>query len=317
MLAPRSARSVGGPSSAPRADAPVLPNPAYAAYRAGSAFARVLPAAAILPLSRVGGAAAGRLMAGRSEMVRRHQLRVRPDLTPAQLNAAVRNTFASYAHYWMESFRLPGTSAAALDAGFTGKGFEHIRAAIDAGTGVVLAMPHLGAWEWAGFWTTEVQKIPVSTVVEAVEPPELAAWFTKLREDLGMEIIPLGPSAGTAAAAALTSNRILTLLCDRDVSGGGIEVEFFGERTTLPAGPATIALRSGAALIASTVYFDGMHHQGIANPPIDTSRQGKFRADVQRVTQDLATELEGLIRHAPEQWHLLQPNWPSDQPVEG
>lgn len=295
----------------------MLPNPAYAAYRAGSLFARALPIWAILPLSRILGALAARIMGGRAVMVRRHQLRVRPELSSAQLDVAVRNTFASYAHYWIESFRLPGTSGALLDAAFTGQGFEHVRAAIDAGTGVVLAMPHLGAWEWGGFWTTEVQKIPVSTVVEAVEPPELAAWFTQLREDLGMEIIPLGPSAGAAAVAALTSNRILTLLCDRDVSGGGIEVEFFGERTTLPAGPATIALRSGAALIASTVYFDGHHHQGIANPPIDTSRQGKFRSDVQRVTQDLATELEGLIRQAPEQWHLLQPNWPSDRLVAG
>lgn len=251
-------------------------------------------------------------MPGRAAMVARHQRRIRPELTPTEVDRAVRETFASYAHYWVESFRLPGTSPEVLDAGFTGRGFEHIRAAIDAGTGVVLAMPHLGAWEWAGFWTTAVQRIPVSTVVEAVDPPELAAWFTGLRKDLGMEIIPLGPTAGSAAAAALTSNRILTLLCDRDVSGGGVEVQFFGERTTLPAGPATIALRSGAALIASTVYFDGMHHQGIANPPIDTRRRGKFRADVARVTQDLATELEALIRQAPEQWHLMQPNWPSD-----
>ena len=289
-----------------------LPNPAYVGYRAGSAIARLLPERAVLPAAELGGSLAARLMGGRAAMVARHQRRIRPELTDAEVAGAVHRVFVSYAHYWLESFRLPGTSPEVLDAKFTGRGFEHIRGAIDDGRGVVLAMPHLGAWEWAGFWTTAVQRIPVSTVVEAVEPPELAAWFTGLREDFGFEIIPLGPSAGTAAAAAIEGGRILTLLCDRDVSGGGIEVEFFGERTTLPAGPATLALRSGAALIASTVYFDGMHHQGIANAPIDTSRQGRFRADVQRVTQALATELEGLIREAPEQWHLLQPNWPSD-----
>lgn len=288
------------------------PNPAYIAYRAASAVARLLPTRAVLPVSKTAGMLAAKILADQATTVARHQKRIRPELTSSELDAAVRQTFVSYAHYWIESFRLPGTSPEVLDAGFTGEGFHHIRAAIDSGTGVVLAMPHLGAWEWAGFWTTAVQHIPVSTVVEAVKPPQLAAWFTKLREDLGMEIIPLGPNAGSAAAAAVNSDRILTLLCDRDVSGGGIEVEFFGERTTLPAGPATIALRSGASLIASTVYFDGDHHQGIANPPIDTVRHGKFRDDVQRVTQLLAYELEGLIRHAPEQWHLLQPNWPSD-----
>lgn len=295
----------------------MLPNPAYAAYRAGSVVARALPAPAIAPVARVTGDVAARLMDGRREMVRRHQHRIRPELTEAELDRAVRNTFTSYAHYWIESFRLPGTPADVLDAGFTGTGFEHIRAGIDAGTGVVLAMPHLGAWEWAGFWTTAVQDVRVSTVVEAVEPPELAAWFTKLREDYGYEIIPLGPSSGARANAALADNRILTLLCDRDVSGAGIEVDFFGERTTLPAGPATIALRSGAPLIASTCFFDGDHHRGIANPPIDTTRQGRFRDDVKRVTQLLATELEGLIRQAPEQWHLLQPNWPSDLAATG
>lgn len=289
-----------------------LPHPAYVGYRAGSAIARLLPESAILPVSGLGGRAAARLMAGRREMVVRHQRRVRPDLDPAELDRAVRAVFTSYAHYWIESFRLPGTSAAVLDAGFTGQGFEHIRAGIDEGTGVVLAMPHLGAWEWAGFWTTAVQQIRVSTVVEAVEPPELAAWFTALRSAYGFEVIPLDRAAGARATAAIGDNRVLTLLCDRDVSGDGIEVEFFGERTTLPAGPATIALRSGARLVASTCYFDGLHHRGIANPPIDTSRQGRFREDVSRVTQLLATELEGLIRLAPEQWHLLQPNWPSD-----
>jgi phosphatidylinositol dimannoside acyltransferase len=289
-------------------------HPAYVGYRVGSAIARALPERAVRPVSRVAGVAAAKVMTGRAAMVARHQHRVRPDLDPTQLRRAVRDAFSSYAHYWAESFRLPGTSPDALDAGFTHEGFHHIRDAIDEGRGVVLAMPHLGLWEWAAFWITEVQQIKVSAVVEAVEPPELAAWFTALREDLGMEIIPLGPRAGSASATALTDNRILTLLCDRDVAGGGVDVTFFGEATTLPGGPATLALRSGAALIPATVYFADGLHRGVARPPLDTTRHGKLRADVARVTQDLADELEGLIRLAPDQWHLLQPNWPSDLP---
>lgn len=292
-------------------------DPTYLGYRAASSMARLLPAAAVLPFSRVSGLMASKVMRGRAEMVARHQQRVRGALTDRQLADAVRSVFVSYAHYWIESFRLPGTSPEALDSGFTHSGWHHIQDVIDSGRSVVLAMPHLGAWEWAGFWTTEVQGIPVTTVVEAVEPPELAEWFTGLRREFGFDIIPLGPEAGTAAMAALKSGRILTLLCDRDVSGGGIEVDFFGERTTLPAGPATIALRSGAALVAATVYFDGNHHRGLALAPIDTSRHGKLREDIRRVTQALADDLEVLIRKAPEQWHLLQPNWPSDLDAVG
>ncbi len=113
---------------------------------------------------------------------------------------------------------------------------------------------------------------------------------------------------------ALRDNRIVCLLSDRDLTGDGVDVEFFGERTTLPAGPATLALRTGAALLPVAVYFDpGRGHHGVVHPPLDTSRAGNLRDDIARITQCLAYEFEGLIRAAPEQWHLLQANWPSDR----
>ncbi|MEC8920864.1 MAG: hypothetical protein VYD63_07655, partial [Actinomycetota bacterium] len=92
---------------------------------------------------------------------------------------------------------------------------------------------------------------------------------------------------------------------------------FFGEQTTLPAGPATLALRTGAALLPIAVYDrpDGCH--GVVRPAVPAERQGRFRDDVTRVTQHLASEMEVLIARAPEQWHLLQPNWPSDRMVTG
>ena len=291
----------------------MLPDPSYAAYRAGSAIARLLPGPAVDPFAAVAGQVAARAMRGRRDMVARHQHRVRPDLTGGELDRAVDAVFRSYTDYWIESFRLPGTPPEVLDARMHADGFEHLQEAFAAGNGLICAMPHLGAWEWAAFWLTAVHHMPVTTVVEPVEPPELARWFIDLRERLGMEIVPLGQDSGTRVARALAAGRVVSLLCDRDIGGGGIEVEFFGERTTLPAGPATLALRTGAPLIPATCYFDGDSHHGVARPPIDTSRQGKLREDVARVTQLLAHELEVLIRHAPEQWHLLQPNWPSDR----
>jgi KDO2-lipid IV(A) lauroyltransferase len=290
----------------------VLPDPSYAAYRVGSAVARALPSPVLPPFANGAGWAAARAMSGRRAMVRRHQQRVRPELQGRELERAVDAVFRSYSDYWIESFRLPGTSAEVLDAGLVTEGFHHLRDAFDAGRGVIAAMPHLGAWEWAAFWLTQVQDIPVTTVVEQIEPPELAAWFTDLREQLGMEIVPLGPDSGARVLKAISDGRLISLLCDRDIAGGGVEVEFFGERTTLPAGPATLALRTGVALVPSTCFFEGDGHRGVVLPPLDTSRHGKLRDDVARVTQDLAHALEHLIRLAPEQWHLLQPNWPSD-----
>jgi len=289
--------------------------PAYAAYRFGSAVARTLPERAVGPFSAGVGRLAARVMDDRRQMVRRHQLRVRPDLTEEELQRAVRATFAHYTHYWVESFRLPGTPPAVLDDRLHTEGADHIFAALEAGKGCILAMPHLGAWEWSAFWLTSCHHVPVTAVVEAVEPPELAAWFVGLRSKLGMEVVPLDAHAGTTAAKALKANRVLALLSDRDVAGGGVEVDFFGERTTLPAGPATLALRSGAPIVPATTYFDGNVHFGVARPPLDTTRQGKLREDVARITQAMAHEFEAMIRRAPEQWHLLQPNWPSDHEV--
>jgi KDO2-lipid IV(A) lauroyltransferase len=174
-------------------------------------------------------------------------------------------------------------------------------------------MPHLGSWEWAAYWLTRVRKVPVTAVVERIEPPALFDWFVEYRRGIGMEIVPLGPNAARDVVAAVRQRHVIPLLSDRDIGGGGVEVTFFGEKTTLPAGPAVIALRTGAPLLPTAVYDQGPGHHGVVRPPIDVTRCGRFRSDVARITQDLADELELLIRQAPEQWHLLQPNWPSDR----
>lgn len=295
----------------------MIAHPVHLGFRAASAIARILPGGAVEPLTRAIGRIGPIVAPGRAAIVRRHQARVRPDLDADQLRRAVRDAFASYGGYWLRSFRLPGTSPEDLDAGIEVDGYHDLVAGLETGRGVILALPHMGDWEWAGFWLTGVKNISVACVVEQLEPPELADWFTELRGRFGVEVIPLDESAGTRASRALTEPTILCLLCDRDLTGTGIEVDFFGETTTLPAGPATIALRSGVPLVPGAVFRDGDTLRGIVRPPLDTERHGRFREDVRRITQDLAHELEHLIRLAPEQWHLFQPNWPSDRPEDG
>jgi phosphatidylinositol dimannoside acyltransferase len=283
-------------------------------YKAAAAVARALPHPIAAGGARALGRLAGHLATERRAQVERNLHRVDPTLSGARLRRLVDETFESYARYYEESFRLPGTSPADLDAGFRAEGFEHLDAAMGAGRGAIMALPHLGGWEWSGFWLTQLKGYAVTAVVEELEPRDLFEWFVELRRSFGFDIVALGPHAGPATARALRSNHVLALLCDRDLSGTGPEVEFFGERTTLPGGPATLALRTGAPILPTAVYFDGPDcRRGAVLPPLDTTRQGRLRDDVQRVTQDLAYALEGLIRRAPEQWHLLQPNWPSDR----
>jgi KDO2-lipid IV(A) lauroyltransferase len=190
---------------------------------------------------------------------------------------------------------------------------DRLEAALKLGKGVIVALPHLGGWEWGGTWMT-YQGYPPTVVVEALEPPEVFEWFAGLRRRLGMEIIPADLHAAAAVLAALRANKVVYLLCDRAVKGvTGVEVAFFGEKTLIPAGPAAIALRSGAPIIPVAVYF-GQHgtHTAVVRPPLDVVRSGRTRRDIEATTQALAFELEALIRAAPTQWHLMQPNWPSD-----
>jgi phosphatidylinositol dimannoside acyltransferase len=285
------------------------------AYRGAYAIAQVLPGSVIDVLAPgVAGLAALRPGDQRA-MVERHQRRVDPGLGGAELQRRVREVFRSYGRYYGESFRLPTIGAEELDRGLTREGFEHVEESLARGVGPMLVLPHLGSWEWCAYWLTRVRKVPVTAVVERVEPPALFDWFVEFRQRIGMEIVPLGPNAGRSIVKAIKQARVIALLCDRDIGGGGTEVTFFGETTTLPSGPAVLALRTGAPLIPTGVYDQGGgHHHAILRPPIAPERRGSFRDDVARITQAMAHELEGLIRRAPEQWHLLQPNWPSDRP---
>jgi KDO2-lipid IV(A) lauroyltransferase len=216
----------------------------------------------------------------------------------------------------MELFRLPSEWQRAVEPRFEAIGFEHIAAALDAGTGVVLALPHIGGFDTAAAWLAGRGMAP-TVVVEPVEPPELFEWFAGVRAAIGMEVVPLGADAGKAVLRALKQNRIVCLLCDRDIAGDGVEVEFFGERTTLPAGPATLALRTGAPLIPVGSYFRPRgRHFAMIGPPLPVQREGRLRDDVTRITQALAHRFEELVRMAPEQWHLMQPNWPSDREAD-
>jgi lauroyl/myristoyl acyltransferase len=283
------------------------------AYRMGSLAARLMPGPVASMAATSLGFGASFANAERRAMIERHIRRVNPNLRGASVRVAVQQAFDSYARYYVESFRLPSLSKRTVDRSFTVDGFHHITDALELGNGCIFALPHLGGWEWAGRWMTD-QGFKLTVVVEALEPPELFEWFADLRKELGMTVVPTGPLAGAAVLKALRANEIVCLLCDRDLDRNGVDVEFFGERTTLPAGPATLGLRVGSPILPVGCYFTQAYngHHALVRPPLSLVRQGGLRDDVARITQNLARELEFLIRRAPEQWHLFQPNWPSD-----
>ena len=270
--------------------------------------ARVLPDSVAPRLAQGAGALAGRFARSRRALITRHLGRIEGHPVGP---GAVDRAFASYGHYWLEAFRIPTLAPGDFEAGMCYEGIGNLERARALGKGALLAMPHVGAWDWGGAWLA-ASGFPLTVVAEVVEPVELAAWFADWRRRAGMRVVPLDAAAGAGVSAALHRGDVVGLLCDRDLAGDGIEVTFFGERTRLPAGPALLALRTGAPLMACCVLFEGDHHRGIVMPPLDTARRDGLRKDVERITQDLADALASLVRRAPEQWHVFQPNWPSD-----
>jgi KDO2-lipid IV(A) lauroyltransferase len=287
---------------------------AFVAYRTGAAVANALPPVVGIPVAEATGRLLAPLLGERRRIVRRNLRRATGGaLEGRALERAVSDTFASYGRYWFELFRLPADSRGSVEDRVTSVGWEHITDGLAAGSGVILALPHLGGFDFAAAWLAG-RGVPPAVVVESVDPPELFEWFADVRRSIGMDVIPLGPGAASGVIRALRANRIVCLLSDRDIAGDGVAVELFGEMTTLPAGPATLALRTGAPLVPTGVYFRPRGgHSVYIGPPVAVDRRGSLREDVGRVTQDLAHRFEALVRVAPEQWHVMQPNWPSDR----
>lgn len=293
----------------------------YAVYRVSGAALCTLPEPVASSIASTVGAMMARRPGGTLPVRQRHIARVLASTSPAvePHPAVVRRwavrSYRSYARYWVEGARLPATGPAEVRRRLVLDGYERFLQAAGSGRGVVVALPHVGSWEWGGaFLATDGH--PMVSVVERVEPPRLFDWFRDQRRAMGLEIVPLGDEAGRTLLRVLRAGGVVGLVSDRDIVGNGVEVEFFGERTTLPAGPATLALRTGALLLPAVIYSGpGSDHHAIVTTPVETTRVASLRDDVARITQELAGRFEWMVRRAPEQWHLYQPNWPSDRAV--
>ena len=233
-------------------------------------------------------------------------------VTPAQVpDGLIRASVASYARYWREAFRLPSMDlkklGKQLDPHFGGQ--EHIAAALDAGRGAILALPHSGNWDMAGVWL--VQKHGAFTTVnERLKPESLYNRFIAYRESLGFEMLPLSGGERPpfeVLAERLRDNRVVCLMAERDLTRAGVQVDFFGEPTRMPAGPAKLAIATGAALMVEHSWYPAHGWEFSVTPPLDTSS-----GDVTVITQKLADHFAHNIAAHPADWHMMQPQWLAD-----
>jgi lauroyl/myristoyl acyltransferase len=243
---------------------------------------------------------------------------VGPGMSELRMDQLIGDALRSYSRYWLETFRLPKMDltdvVARTDANTVGH--EHIKAALERGTGAILALPHQGNWDVAGAWLIS-QHGPFATVAERLKPESLYDRFVAYRESLGMEVLPLTGGARSpfdVLKERLQENKVICLLADRDLSRNGIDVQFFGEATKMPGGPALLAATTGAALLPVNLWFTDDGWGQLISPPI-TLPPGHLREQVAAGTQAVADVLADGIAAHPADWHMMQRLWLSDLPA--
>jgi lauroyl/myristoyl acyltransferase len=247
--------------------------------------------------------------------LRANLARVLPDARPAALEATTREGVRRYLRYWSEAFRLPSWSPERLRETFVlEQGLDDLDAAVGAGNGAVMLTSHSGNWDHAGAWACDRYGSLV-TVAERLKPEGLYDKFVAYRESLGMEVLPHGDDETfRVLLRRLKEGKLVCLVADRDLAGSGVDVDFFGERASMPGGPALLSLLTGAPIMLVDLWHvdDGLRarvHKPLAHP-IGLAR----KEAVASLTQSIADGFASSIREHPEDWHMMQPLWHADLP---
>ncbi|WP_409483075.1 phosphatidylinositol mannoside acyltransferase [Arsenicicoccus dermatophilus] len=278
---------------------------------------RLLPARVAYALFDRAAVASYRRGGASIDRMRANYRRVRPDLTDTQLERLVEAGSRSYLRYWCDAFRLPDLTPDTVADSVRCVGDGPVRAALAEGRGAVAFLGHLGNWDLAGAWSTH-QLAPVTTVAERLRPEELYNAFVGFREQLGMTVLPLtgGGPVFPALVRSVRAGAFVPLLADRDLTDQGVTVTFCGRDARMAAGPAALAVATGAPLHPVSVHYaprpgpggTGSGHDVVItfHPEVPVPATGTTRQRAEAMTQACATALEGAIREHTQDWHMMQ-----------
>ena len=224
----------------------------------------------------------------------------------AEVTELARQSVDSYFRYWCEMFRLTHWSKSEL-----ARRTRVINASIPAeilaqGRGVVIMATHSGNWDHAGAWAADAFG-SLTTVAERLKPESLFDAFVSARVKLNIEILPHrgGDRPAFDVLVERANNaKLVALACDRDLSRGGIEVNFFGATSKMPAGPAKLSLETNCALIPVSISFEGDQTLIEFFPEISSPEK-----TIESLTQSMATAFEKIVSQHPSNWHMLQQLW--------
>ncbi len=250
---------------------------------------------------------------GRRSMYRNYG-RVLGDASSVEIRRMAKRSLINYCRYLADFVRFPSLSRGEIVELVTGReSFAALDDALGHGKGAIIVCTHFGNWD-IGAGAAAARGYPVTVVAETFSDPRLDRMVLDSRERLGMHVIKM-EKAGPSMLRVLKQNGLLALLIDRPVPGQGVRVKFFGEDVEVPAGPARLALRSGAAVVPAAfarVRANAIAVETLTDFSVTWEASGDEDEDVRRITQSIMTAHEGFIRRYPEQWYMFRELWPRD-----
>lgn len=232
-----------------------------------------------------------------------------PDLDDRELKRIAWLNFRNHAKAYADLMMLPRTNVEAMRPLLKVQGLENLEQARALGKGVMVVSCHMGSYEVvAAIWSATTA--PVSLFAEELEPRPLFEWYRETRARLGISVLPLHLGGLRQVTQALRDQEMVVTAIDRDITGTGHMVPFFGRPAPIPFGPAAIALRLGTPLIPACVYrLPDDTYMAEAYPPLIAQPTGDMKEDERRITEELVRYIEGFIRRHPEQWHVPHRIW--------
>ena len=287
-------------------------------FAAGGTVSAMLPPGLRYGVARAGGAVGFRLLPGvRRQALENYAGVLHLPLNSPEVRRVAREAIAGYAKLLADFLALSRLSRDDVMRMVDWRGWDNIQAALAQGRGVIVVTPHFGNWDMAAA-AAAARGLTVTAVTDHYGDEDLNQRVTAARERFGVSIVPLAVTAGRAVLGALRRNEIVALVCDLAKDGRNVQVMVCGQQALVPAGPAVLALHSGAPVVPIMCRRQPDDRYLLeVQPEIAFEPTGDQAADTRVLAQAIMNRFEPELLRRPEQWYLFSPMWLGEKTASG
>jgi Kdo2-lipid IVA lauroyltransferase/acyltransferase len=252
----------------------------------------------------------------RRRSIRNLELALGDQLSDGEIAAVVRGTLRNFFRDFVELGVAYERPLDRLRADIPVSGLEHLNAASSKSNGVIALSAHLGNFLLLGT-RLAAEGLAVNVLINQARIKKIADLRSHHRSRIGQRTIHARPrkEAFRKLIQALRRNEIAIMIADEFRSGSGVYVPFFGRTVIARRGPATLALRTGAAVVPVYLVRDSAGElRLVIEPEIEFSRTGKTKTDVIENTIRMTRWLERTVRAYPDQWNWMTIHWQKCRP---